>query len=110
MNISSAKPTTIYSELKLSTQLLEKIKIIESKYTNLKLDFKDVAKQRDEHIAHTQRFQKLLAISQLKEKYSRKTAEKLQKFSQNLEKVRTILPISIATNKNEIKMKKNSSL
>lgn len=54
-NIIGSKPTTIYSELKLSTQLLEKIHILEGKYTELKLDFNKVTKQKDDHWAHIQR-------------------------------------------------------
>jgi hypothetical protein len=96
-NLIGSKPTTIYSELKLSTQLLEKINTLEGKYAELKLDFNNVTKQRDDHLAHIQRLQKMLAVSQLKEKFSKKTAEKLQKFSHNLEKVRFIFQATIAT-------------
>lgn len=79
------KPTSIYGELKLSSQLLDKIHRLEDNYAKLKANLEMVTKERDDNLEHIKRLQRSLNTSLLKEQFTKKTADKLQKICNQLE-------------------------
>lgn len=67
--VADANPTSIFGELKLSSQLLDKIRHLETTISNLTEEMHSVMRTRDENFDHIKRLQKSLNISQLKESF-----------------------------------------